>query len=238
MGATSAEKKLVLPAFAMSQAQFVVFLQALRKEFSEPTVSTEIIVVNGIEKQTYASIDQLTVDSAELPDVVHEVKVSFANSEHSYLVTRSVKLELRHGEALERNEAVIKGETGSWVVAACSLINSAFWGRATIQGWLRLRAALIVLLIILFFLFVPVVNATEAAMAKHSAYGAWPAISYGVGFVCVAVFTLTDRLYYAAFPSTWIEIRIGPRRWPYETVLFIIGVASFILAAVALLNSA
>jgi hypothetical protein len=240
MGATSAEKELVLPAFSMSREQFFAFLQALRREFPEQDLTTAIVVIDGIVKHSYDTIDQLATDSLnELPDVVHQAEVLFANATSIYTATHAVQLKLTRGGVFEpelRNKAIVKGQTGSSVVAASSLINSAFWRRATIQGWLRLRLVLAILVVTLFMLFPTVVNATDAAVARHSAYGTWPFILYFVGFVCVAVFTGADRLYNAAFPSTWIEVRSGPRRWPYETLVFIIGFVALILALIALFH--
>jgi hypothetical protein len=139
---------------------------------------------------------------------------------------RGIELHLVRGQLTERNNATRRLEEKASVLGASQLLRETFWKRATMQGRLRLRAVLGLTTLVLANIFESLVSSTNH---HHNRVSIW---AYLLATILLGTFSVWDRLYYAVFPSTVILVRTGPRRWPYESIIFILGVLSIVVAVV------
>ncbi len=234
MPSTSAERELKLPAISMSLEQFRAFLRRARSHFASDNITTIIGIKNGIAIRKLDTIEELTADDHELPDTINTAHVYFGVGGPKYVSSQYVEINFANGATITRNNAAIVGLTSGWVESVSHAISQDCWRRATIQGYFRLRFLLWFLVPVVFGISLGRALSPVLATSKppYNILLTWQQIVYCVSLLLIAVFTYSDKLYLNSFPTTVIVVRIGPRRWPYEIIMLLVGIVGLVVSLV------
>lgn len=235
MPSISADNKLKLPAISMSLDQFRALIGDLKNHFPGDVVSSTITVRHGVETLTYSELADLTAEDPALPDTLNEVHVEIFDAQRSYDATHTAKLGFRHGDTMNPNEARVEGPTKGWVFGLSRTIADGCRRRAPWYSLMYLHHVLVALAfgMLAGFFVLPTVF-PDPKMHPGLRWG-FPA--YLISLILLAIFVGFDTIYYAVFPSTVITARMGPRRWPYESLMLILAVVGLIFAILAFARS-